>query len=137
MTEPTARLIDTGPICYVAYDGHRLVWRPCRTWTTAEGQILSVVTEIGDDGPSVTNAAEQVHATLQEARPGCRVIEHYPADSIAAEHFDEILVGPDGSITWRHIPTADLRALLGNDLDTTRPAGPVENGTWPTTTEKV
>ncbi|MEU6562686.1 hypothetical protein [Nocardia nova] len=146
MNEPhaPARLIDTGPICYTAFDDRRLVWRPCRTWHTPEGYI-SVVTEIGDDGPSVTNAAGKVYAFLQQFRPGCRVIEHYLADGTDLEHFDEILPAPPGvtarargdeGITWRRIPTTELRTLLGSTLDATRPGGPIERGTWPTQVEQ-
>lgn len=146
MNEPRvpAQLVDTGPICYTAFDDRRLVWRPCRTWCTPEGYI-SVVTEIGDNGPSVTNAAEKVYAVLQQGRPGCRVIEHNLANSAGPEQFDEILPAPPGvtagarvgkGIIWQHIPTTELRALLGGTLDTTRPGGPVEHGTWPTQVER-
>ncbi|WP_063044982.1 hypothetical protein [Nocardia pseudovaccinii] len=142
MNQPhtAAQLVDTGPICCTAFDDHRLVWRPCRTWHTPEGYI-SVVTEIGHDGPSVTNATGKVYAALQRVRPGCRVIEHYLADSTSPERFAEILPAPPGvtagvrvgdGIIWQHIPMAELRAVLGDPLETTRPAGPVEHGTWPT-----
>jgi hypothetical protein len=132
------RLIDTGPIGYTAFDDRTLIWRPCRTWRTPDGPI-AVVTEIGDDGPSVTNAAEKVYNLLREAHPGCRVIEHYLADSTGPERFDEIVPDPNapagigsvGGITWRHIPADILFALLGDELASTRPAGPVVHGTWP------
>lgn len=142
MSDTTARLVDTGPICYTDFDGHRLVWRPCRTWATPQGEI-SIVTEIGEDGPSVTNSAEKVYAVLQEIRPGCRVIEHYRADAHSAESFDEILpappeaagVGVHNGARWVRIPPDDLRALLGESLETTRPGGPVVDGRWPTEAE--
>jgi hypothetical protein len=135
MTEPertAAHLVDTGPIFYPGPAG--LVWRPCRTWHTPHGYV-SVATELGDDGPSVTTAAGLVHDLLQNARPGCRVIEHYPpheggaGQAPRAETFAEILIAtPGGAVTWRHIPTPELYALLGPTLDTTRPAGPVVPG---------
>lgn len=130
MTAP--HLVDIGPICYTAFDGRRLVWRPCRTWYTAGGPV-GVVTEIGDDGPSVTNAAEKVYAILRETHPGARVIEHYLTET--GETFDEILPGPGGEITWRRIPGAELRRLLGSTLAATRPAGPVVDGVWPSVTQ--
>jgi hypothetical protein len=127
---PAAELIDTGPICYTAFDGKRLVWRPCRTWRTTAGHFVSVVTEIGDDGPSVANAAEKVYAVLQGVRPGCRVFEHY--SGATSDTYDEILPEPDSGreVTWRRIPSADLRALLGDTLDATRPTSPVTDGVW-------
>jgi hypothetical protein len=129
---PAPRLIHEGPLSYTAFDDHRIVWRPLRVWSTDAG-IVAVVTEIGDDGPSVTNAAEKVYARLAEAAPGCRVIEHYPpveGSQGRAETFDEITLRDDGEPAWRHIPTAELRALLGPKLDTTRPNAPVVNGAW-------
>lgn len=126
-----AELVDTGPICYTAFGDKRLVWRPCRTWRTTSGHFVSVVTEIGDDGPSVTNAAEKVYTALQGVRPvSGRVFEHYSGE--ASDTYDEILPASDSGreVTWRHVPSADLRALLGDALDATRPTSPVIDGVW-------
>jgi hypothetical protein len=121
-----SRLIYSAPLSYQAFDTDRTVWRPLRLWSTDAG-IVAVVTEIGDDGPSVTNSAEKVYAAMTEAAPGCRVIEHYPPSegTRTAETFDEITLGDDGEPVWRHILTAELRAELGDSLDTTRPYAPV------------
>lgn len=123
----TARLIDTGPICYLA-PGGALVWRHCRTWDTESG-VISIVTELGGDGPSVTNAAEQVYANLRAFRPGCRVIEHYPPGISGGETYDEITIASDGQPEWRHIPPVELHTLLGPTLASTTPAAPVAEPT--------
>lgn len=118
-----ARLIDTGPICYPSPAG--LAWRKCRTWITADGIALSVVSELpGDEGKSVTNAAEQIATSLRGTRPGyqVRVIEHYPADSSGPERYAEQLLDDDGTVSWRPVEEAELLELLGETLHTTNPA---------------
>ena len=119
------RLIYNHTMSYTASDApNRTVWRPLRIWATDAG-IVAVITEIGADGPSVTNAARDIHADLTDYAPQARVIEHYPSGA-AGETYDEIIVGADGRADWRPIPIAELRALLGDTLDTTRPTAPAE-----------
>jgi hypothetical protein len=127
-------LISTRPIRYPSFDG-RDTWRPCRVWMLDDGSFTAIVTEIGD-GTSVTNQAEAVAAAVRKTYPDAQVIEHYRANegTDTAEHYSEILHRPGRQAIWRHCPTSELTARLG-DLTTNYPIGPVVDGHWPALNE--
>lgn len=118
------RLIDTRPVVYTV-PGQTRIRRQCRTWITANGRILCVVTEMpADTGMSITNAAEEVRAALEATwGAGCRIIEHYPWPD--GEHYDEQVRPPAGSIRWHRLDADRLRAELGPELDEISPANPL------------
>lgn len=133
----TARLIDTGPICYLDNQG-RLVWRPCRTWADLwpdDTTRMCIITEVDDMNTSIETAAAQIRDAL-EATHGYQVhiIEHWPVgtgSSTRREYYAEQYRNPAGRIAWKPMLLDDLTALLGDTLHTTTPTGPVVNGTWP------
>ncbi|WP_327358377.1 hypothetical protein [Streptomyces sp. NBC_01304] len=127
----TARLIDTGPICYLS-PGTGLVWRPCRTWETEHGDVVSVVTETSEPTRSIESAADEIRRGLTSARPWAdpvRIIEHWPTGTGAPdeEHYAEQLPVPGGGIRWEHRTPHALAELLGPTFELTKPdATPVD-----------
>jgi hypothetical protein len=121
-----ACLVDTGPICYSTPEG--LTWRPCRTWRHPD-MTVSIVTEIGD-GPSAAEYPDRIMLALAQVHgPSFRYVDHHMTgdNDLYVERYRLL----DVVIRSAVIHSRTLWRLLGTELDTTRPTGPVVNGVWP------
>lgn len=101
--------------------------RPLRVWETKHSGVVAIVTEPWDaPGMSITNAAEQVVATVHRLYPRAKkltVIEHYPDDprwpedsDARAERFATINHTPgQPGISWTPVERLLLLHTLGLD----------------------
>lgn len=103
--------------------------RRLRVWRSNDPQqtVVAVVTERGP-GTSVTNVAGDAFRRIAEHYPGVplRVFEHYPADRVSPEHFDEITLDSHGGPKWTRWTARQLVALCGDGVLDDMPALPQE-----------
>lgn len=84
---------------------------------TPGGQPVALLTEPRDNdfGPSITNAAESVIATLVQrgyVPAGCRFIEHYEKADHRRDTFDTLSLSPLGRPVWQSVSADEVLALL-------------------------
>lgn len=130
-------LFDTGPAVYIANTGQP-VFRPCRLWRTGPAEAMAIVTETDEPTMSIETAAGQIRDNLEaHLRPygitRVRIVEHWPPNTgaLAVERYAEQYRDAAGVMLWRPVTADQLRAVLGAELDSTKPTGPVLNGFWP------
>lgn len=87
-----------------------------------DGATIAIVTEVAEnDGCSITNGAESIHAELvRRFGPEVIHVEHYGPMSYQGgrrPHSYDTVVIVDGEAKWAPIEVADLVALIGQPLD--------------------
>lgn len=132
------RLTNSDPDwTYVDRNGHP-VHRYLRCWES-ENVVFAVVTEADQPGMSITEAAAEVRAALNDRYPARRVvvIEHYlPGIGIdPAEHFDVVSWPAGRQPQWTRLPADAVRALFAISDSTGRE--PLVFTGWPEGTVSV
>lgn len=88
-----------------------------RTFLGPSNAVVALVTDLSDahPGQSITNAIEQVHATLIQrgiVLPGTQLIEHYERISCGEPTFDLVDFIENGSPSWRSISIKQVADIL-------------------------
>jgi hypothetical protein len=97
-----------------------------RLYRLATGALVAIATDL-DQGPSVTNAAEDLATAVRRRffRPGTALIwwEHYPRSN-GDDDFDRVLFRWNGACyvepTWQHGSKALVEEQLGMVFDASR-----------------
>jgi len=88
-----------------------------RTFFGASSTVVALITDLSDlhPGQSITNAIEDVHATLVQrgiVLAGADLIEHYERVDYGEPSFDAVTFDERGSPRWRPLSLAQAAAAL-------------------------
>lgn len=103
------------------YAAGRWVTRRLRVWRLQDGRLATVLTERpGEEGMSITNAAEAIAAKLALDFPGETIlqIEHYAAGFGDHEELVDGVAIVGGAPTWWPIPRDQVLAMFGDIYET-------------------
>jgi hypothetical protein len=88
-----------------------------RTFVSVSNVVAALVTDLSDihPGQSITNAIEQIHATLIQrgiVMPGSELIEHYEKNDRDEPIFDFVTFNEHGSPSWRNLSVTQVADIL-------------------------